>query len=138
MTQAIRIVLLIGFGRLYGANDLPLGIEAFHRGDYLSARQYLRKALDASPNDARARIFMALTQAASGSCAEATAELRTLAPGAAMLALLAHAPAARLKPRAALTTLKPLVRRARVVRGVRGEARETAAMLLDALVAEDS
>ncbi len=77
MTQAIRIVLLIGFGLLYGANDLNLGIEAFHRGDYLSARQYLRKALDASPNDARARIFMALTQAASGSCAEATAELRT-------------------------------------------------------------
>jgi hypothetical protein len=63
---------------------------------------------------------------------------RTLPPGAAMLALLGHAPAARLKPRASLALLQPLVRRARVVRGARGEARETAAMLLEAMAAEES
>lgn len=61
---------------------------------------------------------------------------RTLAPGAAMLALLAHAPAARLKPKVALTTLRPLVRRARVVHGARGEAREAAAQLLEAMMTE--
>jgi hypothetical protein len=63
---------------------------------------------------------------------------RTLAPGAAMLALLGHAPTARLKPKTALTMLQPLVRRARLVRGARGEARETAAQLLAALAAEES
>jgi hypothetical protein len=58
---------------------------------------------------------------------------RTLAPGAAMLELLSHAPTARLRPRGALGMLQPLVRRARVVRGVRGEASATAAELLEAM-----
>lgn len=58
---------------------------------------------------------------------------RPLAPGAAMLELLTHAPTARLRPRASITMLQPILRRARVVRGVRGEARAAAEQLLAAM-----
>ena len=59
--------------------------------------------------------------------------LRTLATGPAVLQLLLNAPGARVKPRAALSAIHPLVRRARVVRGARGEAREAAMHLLAAM-----
>src|SRR5207302_5716377 len=65
--------------------------------------------------------------------AGATFRPRTVAPGAAVLRLLLNAPAARLKPRAAMAALRPLVERAQVVRGVRGEAREAAQRLLAAM-----
>lgn len=47
------------------------GVAAFHRGDYKAARQYLEK----SPNDPRARLFLAFTRAATGECDAALPEL---------------------------------------------------------------
>ncbi|MCU1279958.1 MAG: hypothetical protein JWM53_3504 [bacterium] len=61
---------------------------------------------------------------------------RAVPLGSAMLELLKNAPAARLKPRAALEAIRPLAERARVVRGARGEAREVAASLLRAVDAQ--
>jgi tetratricopeptide (TPR) repeat protein len=58
------------------ADTLHQGIAAFHKGDYKSARELLQKVLDASPGDSRARVFVALSQAAGGSCADAVTELR--------------------------------------------------------------
>jgi tetratricopeptide (TPR) repeat protein len=51
------------------------GIEAFHRGRYVQARQMLEKVVSASPNDAVARTFLALTRAATGECDTARADL---------------------------------------------------------------
>ncbi len=61
---------------------------------------------------------------------------RDVPAGKAMLALLKNTPNARLKPRAALAAIRPLVQRARVVSGARGEAREAAARLLQAVDAQ--
>ena len=47
------------------------GIAAFNRGDYQAARTTLEK----SPNDARARLFLALSKAATGECEAAIPEL---------------------------------------------------------------
>ena len=47
------------------------GIAAFHRGDYRAARQ----ALEKSPNDPQARLFLAFTKAATGECDAALPEL---------------------------------------------------------------
>jgi len=52
------------------------GIEAFQKGDYATARQRLSKALETSPENRRARAFLALSLAGSGSCAEAIPGLR--------------------------------------------------------------
>jgi tetratricopeptide (TPR) repeat protein len=49
------------------------GIAAFNRGDYKTARQYL-----ANPGtDARARVYLALTNAATGQCGAATPTLES-------------------------------------------------------------
>jgi tetratricopeptide (TPR) repeat protein len=48
-------------------------IEVFHRGQYSQARQMLEKIVAASPGDAQARTFLALSRAATGGCA-ATAD----------------------------------------------------------------
>ena len=56
---------------------------------------------------------------------------RALSPGRAVLALLANTVAARRKPKSAITTLRNVVSDARLLQGVRGEAKETAASLLE-------
>lgn len=52
-------------------NPVTDGIRAFDRGDYKTARQNLQQA----PGDARARLFLALTMAATGECEKALPEL---------------------------------------------------------------
>ena len=44
------------------------GIRDFHRGDYSAARGHLQSALRSDPNDAQARVFLALTRAGAGEC----------------------------------------------------------------------
>jgi tetratricopeptide (TPR) repeat protein len=61
--------LTIGVGLLLAqANQ---GIADFNRGDYKAARVNLEKA----PNDPQARLYLALTKAATGECEAAVAEL---------------------------------------------------------------
>ncbi len=50
-------------------------IAAFHRGQYLQARQSLEKLVAASPADATARTFLALSRAATGACDAARPDL---------------------------------------------------------------
>ena len=59
---------------------------------------------------------------------------RVLSPGEGALALLANTVAARRAPARAMTALHAVVARAHVVRGVRGEAQETALALLRRLL----
>jgi tetratricopeptide (TPR) repeat protein len=58
------------------AQSTPQAIEAFHKGQYQQARQMLEKIVVASPDDAAARTFLALSRAATGGCAQARAELQ--------------------------------------------------------------
>jgi tetratricopeptide (TPR) repeat protein len=58
-----------------GAQTAADGIDAFHRGHYVQARQMLEKAVTTSPNDALARTFLALTRAATGECETARGDL---------------------------------------------------------------
>jgi tetratricopeptide (TPR) repeat protein len=61
--------LTVGVGLLLAqANQ---GIADFNRGDYKAARANLEKA----PNDPQARLYLALTKAATGECEAAVAEL---------------------------------------------------------------
>jgi tetratricopeptide (TPR) repeat protein len=61
--------LTVGVGLLLAqANQ---GIADFNRGDYKAARVNLEKA----PNDPQARLYLALTKAATGECEAAVAEL---------------------------------------------------------------
>ena len=55
---------------------------------------------------------------------------RTLPPGRAMMAMLAHTVSARTHPQAALATLRQVTPNALVLKGRRGEAEETADSLL--------
>ena len=67
---AAAVVLFAAF--LWGqANSVADGIAAFHRGDYRAARLNLERA----PNDPRARLFLALTKAATGECDAAIPDL---------------------------------------------------------------
>ncbi len=52
-------------------NPVADGIAAFNRGDYKAARV----SLERSPNDSQARLFLALTKAATGECEGAFADL---------------------------------------------------------------
>jgi tetratricopeptide (TPR) repeat protein len=52
-------------------NSVDDGIAAFQRGDYRTARLNLERA----PGDARARLFLAFTRAATGECEAAVPEL---------------------------------------------------------------
>ena len=52
-------------------NSVADGIAAFHRGDYKAARLNLERA----PADPQARLFLALTMAATGECEAAVPEL---------------------------------------------------------------
>jgi hypothetical protein len=58
---------------------------------------------------------------------------RRLSPGAGALELMAHAVAIRRDPARVLAAIQRAVLQARVLRGVRGEAREAARALLDAV-----
>ncbi|MEP6706938.1 MAG: hypothetical protein ABJC05_05435 [Pyrinomonadaceae bacterium] len=58
---------------------------------------------------------------------------RELSPGKGVLALLANTVSARRRPEAALATLRQVVRGARVLKSVRGEAKETADAILQEL-----
>jgi tetratricopeptide (TPR) repeat protein len=60
---------------LCGAQTDPVaqGIQAYSQGDYKSARQILQKA----PADAQAKVFLALTEAATGECDTAIPVLAT-------------------------------------------------------------
>jgi tetratricopeptide (TPR) repeat protein len=72
-------LLLLSHGLLCAqtaADSLKQGIAAFHKGNYSTARQHLQKAVEGSPENARARAFLALAQAAGGSCNDAISELR--------------------------------------------------------------
>lgn len=53
------------------SNPVGDGIAAFHRGDYKAARLNLERA----PNDQRARLFLALTRAATGECEVVVSDL---------------------------------------------------------------
>jgi hypothetical protein len=56
---------------------------------------------------------------------------RALSAGHAMLELLAHAAPARRNPEAVMTTLEKVVSQALVLKGARGEAEETARLILE-------
>jgi tetratricopeptide (TPR) repeat protein len=69
---SFKCVLLVAGGLLFGqTNPVADGIAAFNRGDYKSARLLLAKA----PADPQARLFLALTGAATGGCDAALPEL---------------------------------------------------------------
>jgi hypothetical protein len=59
--------------------------------------------------------------------------VRELSRGKGVLALLAHTSSARHRPDFTLSTLQRVVANARVVQGVRGEAREAASIILEEL-----
>jgi hypothetical protein len=62
---------------------------------------------------------------------------RTLSPGQAVLALLAHTVPARLRPKVALATLRRVAASATTLRGKRGEADDTVDRLLNHLWSPD-
>jgi tetratricopeptide (TPR) repeat protein len=65
------LALAISFAASAGAQTTADGISAFQHGRYAEARQILEKA----PGDATGRTFLALSQAATGACDTARAEL---------------------------------------------------------------
>jgi len=72
-TSACATAMLCLFAALLGAQTSPVvdGIAAFHRGDYQAARLNLERA----PGDPQARLFLALTKAATGECEAAIPDL---------------------------------------------------------------
>lgn len=70
MMRVINLSLIAGLAAFAQADALTSGLEAFHRGDYVTAERDLSQ----SP-DPRARTFLALTMAATGRCDAAGAEL---------------------------------------------------------------
>jgi len=71
-------VFVFAFGVLHAQNSeqvLIKGIEEFHKGQYSTALDTLKHAVELSPADARAITFLALTRAATGDCAHALDEL---------------------------------------------------------------
>lgn len=72
----MRVTSFILLAALAAAQSDPLlsGLEAYHRGDYVSAERDLRQALQTG-KDPRAVTFLALTLAATGRCDGAAADL---------------------------------------------------------------
>jgi tetratricopeptide (TPR) repeat protein len=66
-----KVVLAILGAALLSAQTAADGIAAFHRGDYQAARVILEKA----GSNPQARLFLALTKAATGECEAAAPEL---------------------------------------------------------------
>src|SRR5215471_7073906 len=67
-TNYVSCLALLLFAPLLAAQSSHDAIEVFHHGQYAEARQKLEKIVAASPNDAVARTFLALSQAATASC----------------------------------------------------------------------
>jgi tetratricopeptide (TPR) repeat protein len=72
--KCLRALLLL-LAPALGAQTAADGIEAFHHGRYAQARQVLEKVVAASPGDATARTFLALSRAATGACDTARGDL---------------------------------------------------------------
>jgi tetratricopeptide (TPR) repeat protein len=72
-TRVNALCLTFFAGTLLSAQTNPVetGIAAFNRGDYKAARQNLERA----PKDPQARLFLALTKAATGECEAALPDL---------------------------------------------------------------
>ncbi len=70
-TKNLVSVLSFATTLLLAQTPVEDGIAAFHRGDYAKARASLERA----PKDPRARVFLALTKAATGECDTALPEL---------------------------------------------------------------
>jgi Tfp pilus assembly protein PilF len=70
----IRLLVLIPLAALLAAQTNPTadGIKAFNQGDYKAARNLLQKA----PANPQARLFLALTKAATGECNAAIPDLK--------------------------------------------------------------
>ncbi len=71
----IRLLALIPLAALLAAQTNPTadGIKAFNQGDYKTARNLLQRV----PSDPQARLFLALTKAATGECSAAIPDLKT-------------------------------------------------------------
>jgi tetratricopeptide (TPR) repeat protein len=65
------LLALCAFSIYAQSNPVAEGIAAFHHGDYKSALAILQRF----PNDPQARLFLALTKAATGECDPAVADL---------------------------------------------------------------
>jgi hypothetical protein len=72
----MRAISLFAFSTMLCAQGTPDAIDAFHHGQYAQARQMLEKIVTASPNDAAARTFLALSRAATGGCDTARPDLQ--------------------------------------------------------------
>jgi len=72
----IKYLLLVLSPALLAAQSTTTAIDAFHRGQYLQARQMLEKIVAASPNDGVARTFLGLSRAATGACDAARRDLQ--------------------------------------------------------------
>ncbi|HET8547992.1 MAG TPA: tetratricopeptide repeat protein, partial [Bryobacteraceae bacterium] len=82
MMRAISAAVLAAVAAAQ-TDPLVSGLEAFHRGDYVVAEREFRSSLKQNPG-VRARVFLALTLAATNRCAEAERDLRSAlesAPG---------------------------------------------------------
>ncbi|HLK68524.1 MAG TPA: tetratricopeptide repeat protein [Bryobacteraceae bacterium] len=71
-----RIAAFLLFALPVHAQTTSAAVEAFHRGQYAQSRQMLEKIVAASPNDAKARTFLALSRAATGACETARTDLQ--------------------------------------------------------------
>ena len=69
--RLLAVAFLAGALLFAQSNPVADGIAAFQRGDYQAARRNLERA----PTDPRARLFLALTRAATGECDGALPEL---------------------------------------------------------------
>lgn len=76
--RAISLLVLVPL--LLGADNaettLDQGIEAFHKGQYQEAQKLFEQTVKASPADARAITFLAITRAAIGDCNRSYDELK--------------------------------------------------------------
>jgi tetratricopeptide (TPR) repeat protein len=68
---SLPLVLCAAISLYAQVSPVADGIAAFHHGDYKSARAILQR----SPNDPQARLFLALTRAATGECDAAIGDL---------------------------------------------------------------
>lgn len=74
--QVISALTLLAIAPLLGAQSIAEAVDAFHKGHYAQARRMFEKINAASPNDATARTFLALSRAATGGCSGATNDLQ--------------------------------------------------------------
>lgn len=70
MLRSLACLILCGALASAQSDALLSGLEKFHKGDYAHAEQDFRSALKHGP-DQRARVFLALTLAATSRCSEA-------------------------------------------------------------------